>query len=105
MKNILKFVAGNPISFAVYHEEDGKQYTLSEGERYRLKIKRRLNDDSLLQFDSADHQFDVPSDGLPSGEYYFEISLVSSAGTETVISAATDRYGIRNNTLIITERL
>lgn len=86
MKNILSIVSGNPIAFAVYHEENEKQYALAEGERYRLKIKRRLNDDDILTFDSADNTFDVPGDGLACGEYYFEISLVSASGTETGLS-------------------
>lgn len=107
MKNELRTALGDPISFAVYHEEDGEPYSLGEGEKYRLKIKRSLNDDidDALSFDSETAQFDVPSNALSCGMYYFEISLVSSSGVETVISPATDTDGNRNNTLYITERL
>ena len=107
MKNELRTALGDPISFSVYHEEDGEPYSLGEGEKYRLKIKRSLNDDidEALSFDSETAQFDVPSNALSCGMYYFEISLVSSSGVETVISPATDTDGNRNNTLYITERL
>ena len=41
MTNIISCVKGDTLSFAVYHEVDGSQYTLSDGEKYRIKIKKR----------------------------------------------------------------
>ena len=102
--NILKFVKGDPVSFALYHEVDGKQHDLQENECYRLKIKKNLSADEpdfTGDSDSAQFNFGV---NLECGVYYFEIGHVVNA-TETVISPATDVDGTRLNTLYITERL
>lgn len=107
MKNTIITTQNDPISFSVYHEVDGNMYTLSQGEKYRLKIKNSLNDkdEKIKAFDSSESRFDVPSNGLEVGKYYFEISVVSSSGTQTVISPATDENGAPGNILYITERL
>ena len=104
MTNNIKCVKGDNVSFAVYHEVDGNQYSLGENEFYRVKIKKNLGaGEPDVQADSDSCQFEF-SHCLDCGKYYFEISLVSG-GVETVISPATDTDGARLNTLCVTERL
>lgn len=104
MKNVLSFVQGNTISFSVFHEVDGKEYELKNGEVYRIKIKKNLGDeipDVIHDSDSGKFNFEA---NLCYGKYYFEISLVSK-DNEYVISPVTDMNGVQLNVLYVTERL
>ena len=104
MNNIIQCVKGNPVSFSVYHEVDGKQYELQENEKYRVKIKKNLGDDEPdFVGDSSEPKFDFAAN-LECGKYYFEIDLVAGE-VETAISPATNTDVSRRNTLYITERL
>lgn len=107
MKNEIKSVEGNTISFTIYHEVDGKKYSPVNGEKYKMKVKRNLKDDTerALEFISDSASFDFDCVALTCGTYYFEIAIVDSNGIDTVISPAVDEHGNRLNTLIITERL
>lgn len=107
VKNEIRAVRGNTISFSVYHETNGKQYKLNSDEKYKIKIKKSLRDanDPVYEFVSDSESFDFDCQELTCGEYYFQIDFVNSFGDEETISPAVDEHGNRLNTLIILERL
>lgn len=103
--NLLTVVKGDPLSFSITHEVDDEIYELHDGEKYSFTISKNLNGEKCIYAKSVTQFFSVDISSLECGSYYFQIGIISSAGVETIISAATDTEGNRINTLIVTERI
>lgn len=97
------YSAGNPVSFAVDHRENGTAYSLAPGETYRITIKKRMQDDESEYHDSGSAQFEFNTE-LDPDVYYFEIAIVKN-GVKRVIAPAVDENGARLNALYILRSL
>lgn len=104
-QNILKAVLGGPLSFSVDHKVNGEAYQLKTGEKYRIRIKKRIRDNMVVEQTSDSDYFEEFDPGLPVGKYYFEIELINANNDARVISPACDTDGQRINTLHILEKL
>lgn len=103
LANTIIGVAGDPVCFAIDHRVNGNTYSLATGERYRITIKKRTQDDDAEYHDSGSAQFEFDAN-LDPDVYYFEIAIVKN-GVKRVISPAVDENGARLNALYILRSL